>query len=315
MKPRSDKQKKIKRIIQIAGSGLMIVLFIFLVRKQDWRLVYQIVVQMPVWVVPSSLVLIFSGLFFNAWRWWILVRSQGVDVSFKETFKIVVAGAYASNFLPSTIGGDVFRIISMLKYAQGRVVVVSSVVIDRAINVAAYLVLAPFVFFVFDISTLFGESFSSVMSFNLISLKWVLQFKNIGLKIYNPLKRALKLWSQSPIVIAKSFIISWFSLFFVIGGVWNLARGIQIGVSFLEVVAVSVIVYILTLLPISLNGFGLREVAVTTLYFQLGANLEQASTLAIITRVLSLIATFPGLIWLYQDITTKAREEHKIYDA
>jgi uncharacterized membrane protein YbhN (UPF0104 family) len=107
----------------------------------------------------------------------------------------------------------------------------------------------------------------------------------------------------------RSLLISWLSLLVVFLGVWILARGIQMPVSLLDVVAVSVIVYLLTLLPISVNGYGLREIVVTTLYLRLGASLEQASTLAIVTRFLSLAATLPGALWLHRDVFVETLDD------
>jgi hypothetical protein len=68
------------------------------------------------------------------------------------------------------------------------------------------------------------------------------------------------------------------------------------------VMGVSAAAYLITLLPISVNGYGLREFTVTALYMQLGATLEQASTLALVMRFFSLFETLPGALWLTQII-------------
>jgi uncharacterized membrane protein YbhN (UPF0104 family) len=272
--------------------------------------VFEILRQIPVWVIPASFLFIFGGLVVNSWRWWGLVRSQQVKISFIDTFKIVIAGAYASNFLPSTVGGDVVRIIGMLNYAKSKVVVVSSVVVDRVINVVSYLSLMPMVFLVFDIGELLsGDLRSYFIAANIANSKLILRLRNLSTKLISSLKKSFQLWSRTPGVIVKAFIISWISLVVVFQGVWILAKGIQIPVSLIEVIAVSVIVYVLTLLPISVNGYGLREVAVTTLYIRLGASLEQASTLAIVTRFLSLMATLPGAFWLHREIIVESFED------
>ena len=72
---------------------------------------------------------------------------------------------------------------------------------------------------------------------------------------------------------------------------------------------INVLTYLLTLLPISVNGYGVREVAMTTLYMQLGASLEQASTLALITRFFMLMETLPGALWLPQILPARETVE------
>jgi len=58
-----------------------------------------------------------------------------------------------------------------------------------------------------------------------------------------------------------------------------------------------VITYFITLLPVSVNGYGVREVAITGLYMQVGATFEQAAALAIVSRVMLVAETLPGVLW------------------
>ena len=70
-----------------------------------------------------------------------------------------------------------------------------------------------------------------------------------------------------------------------------------------------VLTYFISMLPISINAYGLREVAVTALYMQVGASLEQASTLAVITRFMLLLETLPGALWLSEIVTPEKKGE------
>ena len=70
-----------------------------------------------------------------------------------------------------------------------------------------------------------------------------------------------------------------------------------------QVVGVNIVSYFITLLPISISGYGLREITTTTLYTMLGATLEQATALAIISRIFSTLVTLPGVIWMRKIIS------------
>jgi uncharacterized membrane protein YbhN (UPF0104 family) len=61
-----------------------------------------------------------------------------------------------------------------------------------------------------------------------------------------------------------------------------------------------VITYFLTLIPISFNGYGVREFAMASLYSRLGASTGQAAMLALITRFFMLVETLPGALWISQ---------------
>jgi uncharacterized membrane protein YbhN (UPF0104 family) len=74
-------------------------------------------------------------------------------------------------------------------------------------------------------------------------------------------------------------------------------------VSYWQVMGIQTVTYFLAVLPISVNGYGLREVAFTTLYASLGVTLEQASALALVTRLLMVLCTVPGAFWLSSAVT------------
>jgi hypothetical protein len=61
---------------------------------------------------------------------------------------------------------------------------------------------------------------------------------------------------------------------------------------------ITAMTYLITLLPISINGYGLRELAITFFYMRLGASAEQATIFALLSRFLLMAATIPGVLWL-----------------
>ena len=68
--------------------------------------------------------------------------------------------------------------------------------------------------------------------------------------------------------------------YWLIGGLWSL-------------------VYFVTLIPVSINGLGVQEVAITFAFSTLGGASEQSSlTLALLIRTLFILASLPGAIFL-----------------
>jgi uncharacterized membrane protein YbhN (UPF0104 family) len=218
---------------------------------------------------------------------------------------IVFSGAFASNFLPTTIGGDVLRVVSLFRFSNSRLVVFGSVVLDRFLNVLAMSSVLPLSWFVFNVPGFFAPtSWQSEKVFSLIWIgkQWAQKIQGLRHRLIRPLQNAFREWAHHPLSLVQALIISWISLIVVFIGVWIIAKGIGIPVALYQVMAISALVYVVTLLPISINGYGLREVAVTALYIQIGATLEQASTLALLTRILALVATLPGALWLSQTL-------------
>jgi glycosyltransferase 2 family protein len=276
-------------------------LFIWLLLRQDWTSIIQSVLQLPPWVIPAAFILYFAGMTANVFRWYVLVQAQGVTAPFVELLKIVLAGAFASNFLPSTIGGDAIRIVGLLRYSVSKTLSAASVVVDRLLNVLAMFTILPFSWLTFGSPLTLLDSISG--SFQPSPGGWLSGFlltkfpKKLKTWIVH-IASTLKLWISRPWVLLLAFIVAWFSVFVVFVAVWLIARELKMDVTLIQVMGVMALTYLLTLLPISVNGYGLREIAVTTLYVQLGATSEQAITLAVVTRFITMIETLPGAIWL-----------------
>jgi hypothetical protein len=298
-------------MIRWTGTLVSIALFLWLISRQDWSQTWESLVSAPFWLLPVVLGLYFSGMVMNAFRWNLLLRAQEIKIPFLETLKIVITGAFASNFLPSTIGGDTVRIVSLIKFNATWSISVASVVIDRFLNVFATLTLLPFSFFVFGTPAALLQNLAAsrapgwLMSGAGLAAgrldRWVTKLSAVIGRLW----RILQIWISHPGVLILSFALSWLSTFVVFFAIWVLAHGLGMSVALYQVLGVMALTYLVSMLPISINGYGLREVAVTTLYMQLGATLEQASTLAVITRFMLLLEALPGALWLSQTVVTE----------
>jgi glycosyltransferase 2 family protein len=290
------------RAIRWAGTALATGLFAWLLVRQDWHTTWKNLTLLSGWLIPLALALYYAGELANAARWYVLLRAQSTPVSFFETVKIVFAGAFVSNFLPSTIGGDAVRIVYVRRFFSGWAVGTASVVMDRLLNVLSFCVTLPLSFITFGAQLLAILKLGQVAGGTILAaaLVPVEKKKRSWKETFAEVKEALVLWRSRPWQLALAFVISWLSIFVIFLGVWVIARGLGIHVALYQVMGINVLTYLLTLLPVSVNGYGVREVAMTTLYMQLGASLEQASTLALITRFFMLMETLPGALWLPQ---------------
>jgi uncharacterized membrane protein YbhN (UPF0104 family) len=105
-------------------------------------------------------------------------------------------------------------------------------------------------------------------------------------------------WARRPRSLVMALLASWAGVLCYLVAVWAVARGLSIDVGLVQVAGVTGITYLLTIIPVSINGYGVREAGMLALYAQLGASPEQASALALITRALMMIVSLPGAAWL-----------------
>jgi uncharacterized protein (TIRG00374 family) len=332
----SSRKKTVSFVIRLAGTIVSTALFIWLISRQKWDVVLDKAAGIAIWAVALTVALYLLGYGFNTLRWCILLWTQGVKISFWQAYRLTWAGNFASNFLPSTIGGDGFRMLAVHPYTGRKTISIGSVALDRIINMAAMACLIPAPLLIF------GDTFLSLRAAvlwrrcNLLSLEgssikarlltspcgWckgrlpeygslAMTFLPIGLqklfeKYFPKIVSAFRLWASKPWAFVYAFLAAWPSNLLPMAATYLLARQLGINVTYWQVIGIQTVTYFLSVLPISVNGYGLREVAYTTLYTALGSTLEQASTLALVTRFLTVLSTVPGAIWLTSAVTGAA---------
>src|SRR5512138_3676453 len=109
-------------ILQSAGTLLAIVLLALLLKEEDGTGVLVAMRQ----IKPTDLlwvaVLFAISRIAVAWRWHVLLQSGGVDIRFKDSLTLNFMGLFAGNFLPTTIGGDVVRLMGVMQMGYDRAV-------------------------------------------------------------------------------------------------------------------------------------------------------------------------------------------------
>ncbi len=288
--------------MRVVGSLLSVLLLVWLIAQQDWHRVLELLSGIPIRVIVMVGGLVFLRYIFQTFRWLFLLRAQRVQFSFAQAFRLVLTGLFASNFLPSTIGGDVIRLIGIAPAAGGVVVSGASLVVDRAIGVMSMIPFLPI-----SMAVLGNMGLGNTTAMGALTL--LPQNIRSGVEgSLKTLKQALQLWMSKPWSLALAFLFSSMGASVYIAGIWLLAKGIGIEVSLFEVAGISAVTYFVTLIPISINGYGVREIGIVALYTQLDVPVLEATALALVSRMIMLSVSLPGAIWLPGALTRASRE-------
>lgn len=297
-------------LLRWGGTLVSTILFLWLILRQRWDVVLEKASGLSIWILILAVAFYLVSYWFNTLRWCILLWAQGVRLSIWRAYQLTWAGNFASNFLPSTIGGDGFRMLAIHPYTGRKTISVGSVVLDRIINMSAMACLVPVSL------AIFGSSLKSLLGFAILlpenSKPPKSAARNLMEKYFPKIQAAIKSWSSKPWSFFYAFLAAWPSNLFPISATFLIARQLGISVNFWQVVGVQTVSYFLSVLPISVNGYGLREVVYTTLYTSLGASVEQASTLALVTRFLTVLSTIPGAVWLTRVVDPAVNVEENL---
>jgi len=281
--------KNARRILQLAGTILAIALLIVLVRENGWNEVVtafkEIKISDLLWV---ALLFLISRAAL-ACRWHVLLRSGGIDIHVKDSLSLTYTGLFASNFLPSTIGGDVVKLAGAMQMGYDRAVCLASIAADRLIGMTGMLMVLP-IGLTYSWSLL-GEMTSASFS----AVAWFqrpLAFLKRTFSVF-------KLWLKKPLSLLGSLAFSWVHMLCLFGSIYIFINDLGSHASFWMIAGLWSITYFITLLPISVNGFGVQELAFT--YFMTNvAGLTPAVSLsvAVLIRAFFILSSLPGAIFL-----------------
>jgi uncharacterized membrane protein YbhN (UPF0104 family) len=171
-----------------------------------------------------------------------------------------------------------------------------SILLDRGSGVFSTLLLIFIGSFFFDILP-FSKSFL------LLVLLFLLLFL-LSLKFLNKIPLVLKYYEiiiKNKKIIFQLVLLS--ILFLFLGGFsfWIFFYMFDFNLNFFHLFLIYLLIQIISMMPVSLNGWGLREVSFVSLVSFLGVAPEIALAIALVSRFASLIASgFGGLLFLFE---------------
>ena len=120
-------------VIRGLGSILALALLIVLVQEEGDGQLFSALRRVSIGYFLAAVVALTTSRLFAATRWHILLKSAGVEIPFLRSVMLTFTGNFSSNFLPTTIGGDVVRLAGAMQLGYDRAVCVASLVADRLI--------------------------------------------------------------------------------------------------------------------------------------------------------------------------------------
>lgn len=266
------------------------------------------------------------GIAISSYRLQVLLQAQGVKLSIAQICKANLIGSFYNQLLPSTIGGDVVRGY-WLSNARGfnnsekvsaRPIILSFTVIgvDRFVGVIGVLLTGSLAAMVSPAAIRQSPGLKSVMYCALIgaailALSPLVPARSVGRWFFSiPLLRnlrekaamvynALKEYRSSKRQLLVAFILSVCLQSCVIIQYWLLVNALELAVPFLSLAVLVPVVDVVSMLPLSINGIGLREGALYSMGGPLGLTVSGSVALAYIFLFARMLwATLGGVLHL-----------------
>lgn len=275
-------------VARALGSLLALALLVFLIQEEGDGELFSALRRVSSGYFLAAVVALFISRLFAALRWHVLLKSAGVEISFFRSIMLTFTGNFSSNFLPTTIGGDVVRLGGAMQLGYDRAICIASLVADRLIGLAGMSLALPFGLVpVFSL----GNGVSQSLAIPALIQK--------GVDFAKRTFESFSIWLKKPLALSGSLLATFGNMAFIYLTVYLLLLGIDHQVSYWLVAGLYTLTYFVTLFPISINGLGVQELSMAFLLTQLGGlSSSESATVALLTRALFIISSLPGAFYL-----------------
>jgi uncharacterized protein (TIRG00374 family) len=210
-------------------------------------------------------------------RWHLLLLARGRrDPGLWWLFETYSIALLLGQILPTAVGGDAVRAIDLARRTGARAEAVSSVLVDRVVGLAALGALAAGG--ALAGGTGIGRGTAIALGLGVVAATALAALALFSVRLRPFLRRlaplARRLRAEAPLRSLYHALHAYrghpgaLCLVFVLGviaqgmraiSIWFLAQGMDLGLGFASLLVLCPILFLVTVVPVSLNGIGLRE--------------------------------------------------------
>jgi uncharacterized protein (TIRG00374 family) len=270
----------------------------------------------PGWLLVGLLLYTLS-LLIGTWRWGLILGAQSVSVPGRTLLSSYLVATFFNNFLPSNIGGDVVRIRDTASAAGSKTLATTVVLIDRGMGLMGLVLVAAI-----GASASQGAAgtasvpvwpsllWAGLLLSVAVSAPAVFAPASVG-QLLQPLRVFHQEWVTTRIervtdalgrlrknpeaivgcfggaVVVQTVMVSFYAA---------VAASMRIPISPWHLAVIVPISFIVQMLPVSVNGFGVREATFTFYFTQLGVPhpLESALMVSFLGAALIMLFSLSG---------------------
>ncbi len=297
-----------------ARVGISIFVLWFIFTKIAFNTFLSTLLQINVGFALAGFAVGIVTVYLSAWQWQVILRKERINLPFWLTTALYFIGITFNQLLPSSIGGDIVKATYVTRISKDGVQSTSATFMARFVGLSALLltslpVAAISLFFhIAKIGELFGILLLVTMAYAAIFaiiIKNDYVLKRIPAHMITRLPMSKKIiqlsqtfssYQQQPWILLQAIGIS--ALFYAASNLNFYLYGLALGIStpfWFYWIAVPLSA-LLTMLPISLNGYGVRGASFVGLFSIMGIAAAQSLSLSTVMEIQMLLLAVLGAI-------------------
>jgi len=274
----------------------------------------------------NGLFLLF-GLFFQylstalaSYRWHLIMRTLRYGLPFSFFYSSYFKATFFNQALPSTIGGDAVRVIDLIGEKKNKKKAFFDVLIDRVIGLLGLLVLSlaanlvepgllPKNIHALIITLSIGGIAGVWVLLNLSRLRFFKRFR--FLKLFYDLSIRFRVILRNKRRLFIQILLSVGVHMLAVVAFYMIALSISLKVDLTLFMVIIPAVLLISIIPLSLAGWGVRESAMIGLFLLVGADKEKVLSISILYGIiLVLIGIYGAVYYLKENKRNKSTKDH-----
>jgi uncharacterized protein (TIRG00374 family) len=289
-----------KNIIKLI---ITIVMFYFLFKYVDFDNLVHILAKSHGGTILIALLFQVGSTYLAAYRWQLIMNHLIFKEELSYYVKSYFKGMFFNQVLPSSIGGDAIRIIDLTQSGYDKKESFYGIFVDRVVGLVGLLVLNLLATLIFYGT--FENSFSNMIIFitlggtvGFLSLFYLEKISFLAnykfLNLFHRLARRLNELYKDKTLLFKHIAVSVGVHLLSVLTLYALAWSIDFHMSLQTFLIAVPPVFLLTIIPVSLAGWGIREGAMVGIFMLVGADQTKVMAMSILYGLLLILSSLPG---------------------
>jgi len=300
--------------------GITALCFVLIFRSIGVYDLGRVIRQVDPWYLLPALIFNLLATVTASYRWYLVMQALDFGHGPAFYFKSYLKAAYFNQVLPTSIGGDAFRVLEAGRLGRGNKEAFYGVLLDRVVGLVGLLVLNLIanlaypgllprpVFLLINVIAVFGlagvVTFAAAGRIRRLDRYLVLKhLHEFSARIRTLYKTRSAIAFHTALAVAIHFVLV-LSVYFV-------GRGVGLAYDLPAFLVIVPPVFMLMVIPVSLAGWGVREGGFIGLFVLIGADKTQVLSMSLIYGLLGLVAALPGLFFFLAGRQHREKEHQR----
>ena len=293
-----------------AKLGVTFGILAWLLGSVDWSKLFQLIAGIAPLPLVVAIFLLLALMVPVARRWNLIVSALGGSISYLSSLRMILMTVLVNQSVPSNLGGDAYRVVATVRSGMPWKRATLAAIVDRLIALLALALVALFgVLALLDYAGLENQRLVTIIGTGAIvggTLSAWIFFRSRfaatlagGSEILQRLITALGALLNKPAEAAYLVVLSIIVQCVTIAVMSIVAINVGVDVPLFPMLGVCALGLLISRLPVSLGGWGVREGTLVLGFAPFGVSREAALAASITYGLAELAAAIiGGIIWL-----------------